>query len=78
MRTAAFFVGGKANGTWMQQPVLVQSGRSANSETRAFGDYSATTMDPNDDSFWTIQEFSSFDVQFPQAIWGTWIMRINP
>jgi hypothetical protein len=74
----AFFQARKANGTWTSQPVLVQGGRSTFHGSRGYGDYSATTMDPNDGTFWTVQEFASNDVPWSSAIWGTWVMQIIP
>lgn len=44
-----------------------------------WGDYSATIVDPSDDtSFWTVQEYSENDVT--QLIWGTWTanLKLNP
>jgi hypothetical protein len=72
----AFFQARKANGTWMNQPTLVQAGRDAYRQNR-WGDYSATTVDP-DGIFWTIQEHASYNVGFPDATWGTWIMQVSP
>jgi sugar phosphate permease len=58
--------------------VLMALKLSSYYNSRGFGDFSATTMDPNDGTFWTMQEFSSYDVAFPGTIWGTWIMRVSP
>jgi hypothetical protein len=74
----AFWLGRKANGTWMNRPVLVQAGRGAYGGGERWGDYSATSMDPGDDSFWTIQEYA--DPAPSSNLWGTWIarLRVNP
>ena len=73
----AFFTGWKASGGWMPRPTLVQGGRTAYTQSR-LGDYSATTIDPNDGTFWTIQEFASYDIDSVENIWGTWVMQISP
>jgi hypothetical protein len=78
----AFFHARKgSDGSWMPRPVLVQAGRTKYSGNNVgrFGDYSATTIDPNDGSIWTVQEFSSGDPEpdFGGPIWGTWIMQIK-
>ncbi|MBI3414406.1 MAG: hypothetical protein HY043_03655, partial [Verrucomicrobia bacterium] len=43
------------------------------------GDYSSTTLDPNDGvTFWTIQEYAN-QVAVPSGPpWGTWIIAISP
>ncbi len=42
-----------------------------------WGNYSATTLDPNDDmSMWTIQEYADSTVANPANVWGTWIARL--
>jgi hypothetical protein len=39
-----------------------------------WGDYSHTTLDPNDDmSLWTIQEYAT---NVGSSIWGTWVARL--
>lgn len=54
----SFFQARKANGTWLPRPMLVQAGRSAGiASPRDWGDYSATTIDPVDGSFWTVQQY---------------------
>jgi hypothetical protein len=70
----AFWLGRKANGTWMNRPVLVQAGRGAYIGGERWGDYSATSMDPGDDSFWTIQEYAD---PVPNPPWGTWITQVK-
>lgn len=37
-----------------------------------WGDYSYTSIDPGDDSFWTIQEYA-----FGTNLWGTWTARLG-
>jgi hypothetical protein len=37
-----------------------------------WGDYSYTSIDPSDDSFWTIQEYA-----FGTNLWGTWTARLG-
>jgi hypothetical protein len=68
--------GRKADGTWLARPVLVQAGRSV-WPYPDWGDYSATTIDPNDGSFWTIQEYSAFDSVWGDKIWSTWVTQIK-
>lgn len=70
----AFFYGYRS-GIAVARPILMQAGRARWSDNR-FGDYSATTIDPNDDSIWTVQEYGSRDVPFPGAAWGTWVTKI--
>ncbi len=42
-----------------------------------WGNYSATTLDPNDDmSMWTIQEYADSTVANPANVWGTWVARL--
>jgi hypothetical protein len=42
-----------------------------------WGNYSHTTVDPNDDmSIWTVQEYAASTVANPTNIWGTWIARL--
>jgi hypothetical protein len=77
----AFFFGRNSGGTTTARPILVQAGRSAFNGVGSgrFGDYSATTIDPNDGSFWTTQEFSTSDLDpdLGGPTWGTWIMQIR-
>jgi hypothetical protein len=76
----AFYQGMKA-GNWSRS-YLLQAGRTSWTSDR-WGDYSATSLDPTDDSFWTVQEFSSlaYDVEATNrvaySIWGTWIGQIK-
>jgi hypothetical protein len=75
----ALFIGRKSTGTLMLRPILVQAGRSPRADDRS-GDYSATTIDPNDNSFRTIQEYSTVDseVSPPSSyIWGIWVTQIR-
>ncbi len=72
----AFYRARRANGTWMARPGLVQAGRGAWGSDR-WGDYSATSSDPNNGSLWTVQEYADPAYIAP---WGTWITQvgINP
>ncbi len=70
----AFWLGRQANGTWMNRPALVQAGRGAYGGGERWGNYSATSMDPSDDSFWTIQEYAA---PVPNPPWGTWITQVK-
>jgi hypothetical protein len=69
----AFWQGRRWNGTWMSRPVLLQAGRSSYNGNR-WGDYSATTLDPTDSSFWTVQMYANPD---PDGLWGTWITQLR-
>jgi len=69
----AFVRGRRANGTWMARPALVQAGRMAFAGS-SWGDYSGTTIDPSDGSFWTVQEYAD-PVVF--STWGTWIVQVQ-
>ena len=72
----AFFTGRKANGAFMSRPVLLEAGRVATTSDR-WGDYSATIIDPTNDSFWTVQEYAFDDVEMSQLVWATGIMQIE-
>jgi hypothetical protein len=71
----AFWLGRKANGTWMNRPVLVQAGRCP-FPSGYWGDYSATSIISGDSSFWTIQEYAD-----PAPVWGydwgTWVAQFK-
>ncbi|MCZ7635772.1 MAG: hypothetical protein M5U12_06830 [Verrucomicrobia bacterium] len=69
----AFFTGRRANGTWMTRPGLMQAGRAAYSGG-GWGDYSATSCDPTDNSIWTAQMYADPD---PDGLWRTWITEIS-
>lgn len=56
----------------MARPALVQAGRGAYISDR-WGDYSATSIDPVDGSFWTVQEY----LDEASTYWGTWISQIK-
>lgn len=64
-----FYRGRKANGVWQTRPYLVKAGRDSFNYSR-WGDYSATSLDPTDDSFWTIQQYAESDPADHQ-MWGT-------
>lgn len=53
----AFFSGRRASGSVPGKPVLIQAGRDYFEHTR-YGDYTYTTPDPSDGSFWTIQQYA--------------------
>jgi hypothetical protein len=76
-RIGAFFSGKCANGATPTNPVLLQAGRDYYTGAR-IGDFSATTLDPSDGSFWTIQEYA--ELQENRSVWGTWItsLKTNP
>lgn len=65
----------------MGTPTLVKAGEAKYTVTfsgtrNRWGDYSFTSLDPNDDmSMWTIQEYARTPVG-TQDIWGTWISRM--
>jgi hypothetical protein len=72
----AFWHMRRGNGTRMARPALIQAGRAAYISDR-WGDYMSTTIDPNDGSFWTVQEHANG----PTGVyWSTWIgqVRIAP
>jgi len=60
-------------------PALYKAGAAAQNNIDGFGrnrwgDYSMTTVDPNDDTtFWTIQEYAH-----GVDLWGTWILQMRP
>jgi hypothetical protein len=73
----AFWLGRKANGSWMNRPALVQAGRCPfPSPNDRWGDYSATSIISGDSSFWTIQEYAD-----PAPVWGydwgTWVAQFK-
>ena len=81
----AFYTGRLANGSLVDRPVLIQAGRHYFG-TYAWGDYSYTSLDPVDGSFWTVQLYAEFFAPYaydqcpPDTTcgrWGTWIDRIN-
>jgi hypothetical protein len=71
---AAFALGRTSAGISTPQPLLLHIGR-AELTFRGYGDYSATTIDPLNDSFWTVQQFDSFDEEAGR-VWATWISQI--
>jgi len=79
----AFYTGRLANGSLIDRPVLIQAGRHYFGSLY-WGDYSYTSLDPVDGSFWTVQLYaemlSPLDPCPPQtgcARWGTWVGKIN-
>ena len=71
----AFYRSRRTDGTWMSRPELIQAGRDPFTADR-WGDYSATTIDPNDGSFWTVQEYAH-TVPLWGYPWGTWICQLK-
>lgn len=75
---SAFAASRRANGT-LNGPVLLKAGTSYYQYERA-GDYSYTTLDPDDPddlTFWTVQQYA---LDLPGGYddrWGTWIGRIE-
>ena len=80
---SAFFYGFKASGAAMARPVLLKTGQGAYTAggVGRWGDYSATTMNPNlsDEAFWTVQEYGGWDLDpgFETGAWATWISQIR-
>jgi len=70
----AFLWGRKANGVGTARPNLAQAGRGSFS-SNGWGDYSATSIDPTDGSFWTIQAYA--DPKPISNLWGTWITQVR-
>jgi hypothetical protein len=61
----------------MQAVVLLKAGQASylqlDGSRNRWGDYSYTSLDPNDDmSLWTIQEYATGTAN----IWGTWVARL--
>ena len=69
----AFYVGRLADGTTSGSPTLVQAGRANFAGGGRWGDYSYTSLDPVDGSFWTVQEYAELGA----AAWGTWVTKIK-
>jgi len=74
----AFFTGRRSSGATLNRPVLVQAGRNYYTPDR-WGDYSYTSLDVDDLTFWTIQEYAETDgvCDGPRAHYGTWISKIK-
>ncbi len=76
----AFFSGRRASGSTVSKPVLIQAGRDYFEHER-FGDYSYTTPDPSNGSFWTIQQYverRSNPSGLPEEKYGLSVSQINP
>jgi hypothetical protein len=69
----AFYAGRLADGTSSGSAALVQAGRANFAGGGYWGDYSYTSLDPVDGSFWTIQEYAELGT----AAWGTWVTKIK-
>lgn len=77
MKPSPFIPGRKLQNTLarhLPHPAFVYAGRGAWPGRERWGDYSATSMDPSDDSFWTIQEYAD---PVPDRPWGTWITQVK-
>jgi hypothetical protein len=71
-----YYVWRPSVGTAAEPPVLFRAGDSPFPET-GWGDYSATTLDPDDaTTFWTIQEYSKDTGEFG-GYWATWVAKIR-
>ena len=72
----AFYVGRLADGTPSGSPILVQAGRATFADQGGkWGDYSYTSLDPDGNSFWTVQEYA--ENLGPGVSWGTWVTKIK-
>jgi hypothetical protein len=69
----AFYTGRLADGTSSGSPILVQAGRAIFAGGGSWVDYSYTSLDPVDGSFWTVQEYAELGA----AAWGTWVTKIK-
>jgi hypothetical protein len=74
----AFFSGRRASGSVPSKPVLLQAGRDYFDQTR-FGDYSYTSPDPSDASFWSIQQAAELrsTPQLPDGNYGLTVSHIK-
>ena len=81
----AFYTGRLANGSVPDRPVLIQAGRRYFG-TFGWGDYSYTSLDPVDDTFWTVQLYAEVFAPYPYdqcppyttcARWGTWVANVS-
>jgi hypothetical protein len=70
----AFYAGRLANGTASGSPILVQAGRGTSATAPYWGDYSYTSLDPVDGSFWTVQEYAEIG---SGTYWGTCVTKIQ-
>jgi hypothetical protein len=72
----AGYWGRKADGTTSSRGMLVQAGRRYFNQHK-WGDYSYTSLDPVDSSFWTIQEYS--ESNDTPVLWyiGLWISNLK-
>jgi len=72
----AGYWGRKDNGTTSARAMLVQAGRGYFNHHK-WGDYSYTSLDPVDSSFWTIQEYS--ESNDTPVLWyiGLWISNLK-
>jgi hypothetical protein len=68
----AFYSGRPTNGL-ADRPILIHAGLGPKGDI--WGDYSATTVDPDGIRFWTVQEYA--ESPFDQPSWGTWIAKVK-
>jgi hypothetical protein len=61
----------------MVGPIQVLKAGEDNYERKRWGDYSATVVDPVDDTFWTLQEYAAGPGQGRVNRWGTWWGQIE-
>ena len=77
----AFYTWRLSSGATLDKPRLFQPGSITFSPSQ-WGDYSAPSLDPNDDwSFWTVQEYATPATSAHGDVigaWGTVVARIRP
>src|SRR6266404_7803641 len=71
----AFYTGRLANGSMPVKPILIQAGRTPFADL--WGDYSFTSLDPDGQTFWTVQEYAEVLVSDTTPRWGTEIAKIK-
>lgn len=71
----ALFTGRLETGIFPERPTLIQAGRAIFDSAR-WGDYSATSVDPDGSTFWTVQAYAERDPVITSA-WGTWINSVK-
>ncbi len=77
---SALYTWRSANGPGPPGPMLLKSGEDYFGWAR-WGDYSCTSLNPVDASFWTVQQYSR--IQDPATFlggpnWGTRVAQIGP
>ena len=78
----AYYIWRLSNGSTLAMPRVIRTGVTSYTDLEGrWGDYSATTLDPNDDwSFWTIQQYADpagVHPLYPPNEWKTVIARIH-